>query len=105
MKPVGVPGDHRVDYAVLHVRQEPLVVGPDLAAVGTDVVVGVDLDDLPAATPGELAAFLLLPLDTEFRPRLVLTDAGIDPDPHRVASDRRRRLHSGPLPSFAIRWF
>jgi hypothetical protein len=68
--------------AGVHVGEHPLVGGSHLAAGGADVVVGVDLDHLPAEGLGVLGAVLELAGDAEGLAGEVLADADVDTGLH-----------------------
>jgi hypothetical protein len=75
---VGVPGEDGVRVAVAEVLEELLVSGPGFAAVGGEVVVGVDGDDLDAELRGEGFAVLALAFDAEAGAFAVAADAAVD---------------------------
>ena len=77
-QPVDVPADDRVDEPGLDVLPQPLPRWAGLPAVRRDVVVDVDLGDLPALAVGECSAVLLLPVHAEPGAFTVLGDADVD---------------------------
>ena len=77
MEQVGVPSDDDIDEALLDRREEPLIAGPALPGEGADVVVGVDVDELPAVAVDEGAAVVFLAGDAEAFAFGVLGDADV----------------------------
>src|SRR5439155_25908292 len=85
---VRMPGNHGVERAGLQVLQESPVRGPLLTRVGRDVVVFVDVDDVPGS--GFAVGYTVLALAFHPGPRLVRVtgDADIHAGSHAGPPDR-----------------
>ena len=75
---VRVPGDHRGDLPGLDVGEHALVVGAAPSGVGGQVVVAVDLGDVPAEALRQGAALLFLAFDAEAGAAAVLADTDVN---------------------------
>src|SRR6266511_1951356 len=88
-QPVGVPRDDGADAAGLRIGEQALVAGP-VAVERREVIVPVDLGDLPAVAFAECPTGRLLTLHAECRAVRGSGDPDVDPCSHGPAPSGQR---------------
>ena len=82
VKPVGVPGQHRVNRPGFDRRKKRPIAGPRLAAERRQIVVDEHLDNLEADFGGKMTAVLFLPVDPQTGTDTVARNPHIDDGAH-----------------------
>jgi hypothetical protein len=77
-QPISGPRDDRIDASRPNVLQHPLERRSPLAGIGRRIIVGVDINDVPAQPLSERPARRLLPLDAKPVTHPIPADAAVD---------------------------